>query len=69
MADLRTAAVELLPLDANRREEALVHLASMAQAAVVPRSPTRPRAPHYGCSDHSPPASSTRSRRASLRPI
>jgi AcrR family transcriptional regulator len=35
-ADLRTAAAELLPLDATRREEALVHLAFMAQAAVVP---------------------------------
>jgi AcrR family transcriptional regulator len=34
--DLRKAAVELLPLDAARREEALVHLAFMAQAAVVP---------------------------------
>jgi AcrR family transcriptional regulator len=36
MNDLRTAAVELLPLDAGRREEALVHLAFIAQAAVVP---------------------------------
>ncbi|HUA29751.1 MAG TPA: TetR/AcrR family transcriptional regulator [Streptosporangiaceae bacterium] len=36
MSDLRTAAIELLPLDAGRREEALVHLAFMAQAAVVP---------------------------------
>jgi TetR/AcrR family transcriptional regulator, transcriptional repressor of bet genes len=36
MDDLRTAAIELLPLDASRREEALVHLAFMAQAAVVP---------------------------------
>jgi AcrR family transcriptional regulator len=36
MAELRTAAVELLPLDAERREEALVHLAFMAHAAVVP---------------------------------
>lgn len=35
VADLRIAAVELLPLDANRREEALVHLAFLAQAAVV----------------------------------
>lgn len=34
--DLRTAATELLPLDAGRREEALVHLAFLAQAAVVP---------------------------------
>jgi AcrR family transcriptional regulator len=34
--DLRTAAIELLPLDAGRREEALVHLAFMAQVAVVP---------------------------------
>jgi AcrR family transcriptional regulator len=34
--DLRIAATELLPLDAERREEALVHLAFMAQAAVVP---------------------------------
>jgi AcrR family transcriptional regulator len=36
MADLRTAALELLPLDAGRREEALVYLAFMAQVAVVP---------------------------------
>jgi AcrR family transcriptional regulator len=36
VADLRIAAVELLPLDALRREEALVLLAFMAQAAVVP---------------------------------
>ena len=34
--DLRAAAVELLPLDADRREEALVYLAFIAQAAVVP---------------------------------
>jgi AcrR family transcriptional regulator len=34
--DLRTAALELLPLDTDRREEALVHLAFMAQVAVVP---------------------------------
>ena len=36
MSDLRIAAVELLPLDDNRREEALVHLAFLAQAAVAP---------------------------------
>jgi AcrR family transcriptional regulator len=36
MNDLRIAATELLPLDADRREDALVHLAFMAQAAVVP---------------------------------
>jgi AcrR family transcriptional regulator len=36
MDDLRAAAVELLPLDADRREEALVHLAFLAQVAVVP---------------------------------
>jgi AcrR family transcriptional regulator len=36
VADLRAAAAELLPLDASRREDALVHLAFMAQAAVVP---------------------------------
>jgi AcrR family transcriptional regulator len=36
MNDLRIAATELLPLDADRREEALVHLAFLAQAAVVP---------------------------------
>jgi BetI-type transcriptional repressor, C-terminal len=36
MSDLRTAAVELLPLDDARREEALVHLAFLAQAAVAP---------------------------------
>ena len=34
--DLRIAATELLPLDADRREMALVHLAFLAQAAVVP---------------------------------
>ena len=36
MGDLRLAALELLPLDDNRREEALVHLAFLAQAAVTP---------------------------------
>jgi AcrR family transcriptional regulator len=34
--DLRAAAVELLPLDTERREESLVHLAFLAQVAVVP---------------------------------
>ncbi len=34
--ELRIAALELLPLDAERRDEALVHLAFMAQAAVEP---------------------------------
>jgi AcrR family transcriptional regulator len=36
VSDLRIAATELLPLDAGRREDALVHLAFLAQAAVVP---------------------------------
>ena len=36
MSDLRIAATELLPLDDDRREEALVHLAFLAQAAVAP---------------------------------
>jgi AcrR family transcriptional regulator len=36
MKDLRTAATELLPLDADRRQDSLVHLAFLAQAAVVP---------------------------------
>jgi AcrR family transcriptional regulator len=36
VADLRAAALELLPLDASRREEALVYLAFLAQAAVIP---------------------------------
>jgi AcrR family transcriptional regulator len=36
LADLRTAALELLPLDASRREESRVLLAFLAQAAVVP---------------------------------
>jgi AcrR family transcriptional regulator len=36
LSDLRIAAVELLPLDDDRREEALVHLAFLAQAAVAP---------------------------------
>ena len=36
MNDLRIAATELLPLDADRREGALVYLAFQAQAAVVP---------------------------------
>jgi AcrR family transcriptional regulator len=36
MSDLRLAATELLPLDATRREEALVHLAFLAEAAVTP---------------------------------
>jgi len=34
--DLRTAAVELLPLDAESREDSVVYLAFVAQAAVVP---------------------------------
>jgi AcrR family transcriptional regulator len=36
VGDLRAAAVELLPLDADRREMALVQLAFLAQAAVGP---------------------------------
>jgi AcrR family transcriptional regulator len=36
MKELRIAAAELLPLDADRREDSLVHLAFIAQAAVVP---------------------------------
>jgi AcrR family transcriptional regulator len=36
MRDLRLAATELLPLDATRREEAVVHLAFLAQVAVTP---------------------------------
>jgi AcrR family transcriptional regulator len=36
MSDLRIAATELLPLDDDRREEARVHLAFLAQAAVAP---------------------------------
>ena len=36
MSDLRIATAELLPLDDDRREEALVHLAFLAQAAVAP---------------------------------
>ena len=36
LADLRAAVIELLPLDASRHEEAVVHLAFLAQAAVVP---------------------------------
>jgi AcrR family transcriptional regulator len=36
LADLRTAALELLPLDASRRDESRVLLAFLAQAAVVP---------------------------------
>ena len=36
LPDLRIAATELLPLDADRREMALVYLAFLAQAAVVP---------------------------------
>jgi len=36
LSDLRIAAVELLPLDDQRREEAVVHLAFLAQAAVAP---------------------------------
>jgi AcrR family transcriptional regulator len=36
LSDLRIAATELLPLDADRREDAVVHLAFLAQAAVVP---------------------------------
>ena len=36
MNDLRIAATELLPLDADRREMSLVYLAFLAQAAVAP---------------------------------
>ena len=36
LSDLRIAAAELLPLDDDRRQEALVHLAFLAQAAVAP---------------------------------
>jgi AcrR family transcriptional regulator len=36
MDDLRIAATELLPLDADRRQDALVQLAFLAQAAVEP---------------------------------
>src|ERR1700735_3131229 len=36
LADLRNAALELLPLDATRREESRVLLAFLAQAAVIP---------------------------------
>lgn len=36
MNDLRIAATELLPLDADRHEMSLVYLAFLAQAAVVP---------------------------------
>jgi AcrR family transcriptional regulator len=34
--DLRISAIELLPLEAESREDSLVHLAFLAQAAVVP---------------------------------
>lgn len=36
MDDLRIAAIELLPLEADSRQDSLVHLAFVAQAAVVP---------------------------------
>ncbi len=36
LGDLRLAATELLPLDVTRREEALVHLAFLAEVAVTP---------------------------------
>jgi AcrR family transcriptional regulator len=36
MDDLRIAATELLPLDADRREMSVVYLAFLAQAAVTP---------------------------------
>jgi AcrR family transcriptional regulator len=36
LKDLRAAAVELLPLDAGSREDSVVYLAFLAQAAVVP---------------------------------
>jgi AcrR family transcriptional regulator len=36
LGDLRTAAAELLPLDADTREMGLVHLAFLAQASVTP---------------------------------
>ncbi|HTZ25025.1 MAG TPA: TetR/AcrR family transcriptional regulator [Streptosporangiaceae bacterium] len=34
--DLRTAAIELLPLDADGRQDSVVYLAFLAQVAVVP---------------------------------
>ena len=34
--DLRTAAIELLPLDADARQDSVVYLAFLAQVAVVP---------------------------------
>jgi AcrR family transcriptional regulator len=36
MGDLRIAATELLPLDPGRREDAVVYLAFLAEAAVIP---------------------------------
>jgi AcrR family transcriptional regulator len=36
LADLRTALLELLPLDANRRQESLVYLAFIAESVSVP---------------------------------
>ncbi len=36
LGDLRLATTELLPLDATRREEALVHLVFLAEVAVTP---------------------------------
>jgi hypothetical protein len=36
LPDLRAAAAELLPLDADRREMGLVQLAFLAQAVIVP---------------------------------
>ena len=36
LKDLRAAAIELLPLDADGRQDSVVYLAFLAQAAVVP---------------------------------
>ena len=41
MNDLRIAATELLPLDADRREMALVYPAFLAQRRSCPHWPTR----------------------------
>ena len=68
MKDLRTAATELLPLDADRRVEAVVHLAFLAQAAVVPALGDAWRAPRSGSRSRWPRESPTRCRRASSRP-
>ena len=67
MNDLRTAATELLPLDADRRDMALVYLAFLAQAAVVPALAAAAEGAAQRLQDLSPRGSPIWYRRASCQ--